>query len=136
MFESLRLNSLEATTSLTQGDTTAYIPKDSLALDLGGSKSIFPSRLNLLNFAALCDVQSPRERIENLLRAAEVVMHRECEVAASIPHVVAAIGQGTAQFEKTFLSATPVGAKKKGRSNSNALAQTQQSVDGEDSPGS
>jgi serine/threonine-protein kinase HipA len=84
-------------------NTTAYIPEDVLALELGGSKSFFASRQHLLGFAKLCDVHDPRGRIENLLHAAERVMTRERDVAESIPDVVQAIGRGMAQFDKTFL---------------------------------
>lgn len=87
-------------------NTTAYFPKDVLALDLGGSKALFPSRQNLLDFATRCDVKRPLERIEHLLNAAEVVLSREIEVAESVPHVVTAIKRGTSLFEKTFLGTT------------------------------
>lgn len=85
-------------------NTTAYIPQDVLALELGGSKSFFASRQNLPGFAKLCGVADARGRIEGLLHAAERVFAREAEVAQSIPDVAAAIRHGAAQFEKTFLA--------------------------------
>ena len=84
-------------------NTTAYIPEDVLALELGGSKVFFASRLHLLGFAKLCDVADPRARIEVLLHATEKVLKRELEVTQSMPAVVEAIRDGAAQFEKTFL---------------------------------
>ncbi|SDW28488.1 serine/threonine-protein kinase HipA [Pseudomonas sp. NFACC08-1] len=42
-------------------NTTAYIPRDVLALDLVGNKSLFASRQGLLDFARVCDVVRPEE---------------------------------------------------------------------------
>lgn len=52
-------------------NTTAYIPEDSLALTLGGSKSLFASRVHLIDFGERCQVADPRQRILELLDAAE-----------------------------------------------------------------
>lgn len=52
-------------------NTTAYIRDDSLALTLGGSKSLFASRVHLIDFAKRCEVDDPRGRILGLLHAVE-----------------------------------------------------------------
>ena len=83
-------------------NTTAYIPEDVLALELGGSKVFFASKLHLLGFAKLCDVADPRARIEVLLHATEKVLKREVEVAESIPEVAEAIRHRAGQFEKNM----------------------------------
>jgi serine/threonine-protein kinase HipA len=88
-------------------NTTAYIPEDALALELGGNKSLFASRLGLLGFATLCGVENIRDRIENLLSSAEKVLQRESAIAHTIPHVVAAMRYGMAQFEETFFRSVP-----------------------------
>ena len=72
-------------------NTTAYIPEDVLALDLCGQKSFFAARKGLLDFAKVCHVADPRDRVQELIMTAGMVIRREEEVAESIPHVVAAI---------------------------------------------
>ena len=72
-------------------NTTAYIPEDVLALDLCGQKSFFSARQGLLDFARVCQVADPRDRVQRLILTAEMVIRREAEVAESIPHVVVAI---------------------------------------------
>ena len=72
-------------------NTTAYIPEDVLALDLCGQKSFFSARQGLLDFAKVCQVVDPRDRVQRLILTAEMVIRREADVAESIPHVVAAI---------------------------------------------
>ena len=72
-------------------NTTAYIPEDSLALDLAGNKSLFAARLGLLEFAHSCDIEQPKERIRRLLEAVERVLARHREHCEQAPHVVQAI---------------------------------------------
>ncbi|MES2946937.1 MAG: type II toxin-antitoxin system HipA family toxin [Pseudomonadota bacterium] len=72
-------------------NTTAYIPEDVLALDLCGQKSFFAARQGLLDFAKVCQVADPRDRVQRLILTAEMVIRREADVVESIPHVVAAI---------------------------------------------
>ncbi len=81
-------------------NTTAYIPEDVLALDLCGQKSFFSSRQGLLDFAAACGVNDPRDRIQHLLLTADYVLRSEADIAESIPQVVRAI-----QAEIDMLSA-------------------------------
>jgi serine/threonine-protein kinase HipA len=81
-------------------NTTASIPEDVLALDLCGQKSFFSSRQGLLDFAVVCGVNDPRDRIQRLLLTAEYVLRSESDIAESIPQVVRAI-----QAEIDMLSA-------------------------------
>ena len=83
-------------------NTTAYIPEDVLALDLCGQKSFFSARQGLLDFAKVCRVANPHDRVQRLILTAEMVIRREAEVAASIPQVVAAIQHCTDMLKEVF----------------------------------
>ena len=83
-------------------NTTAYIPEDVLALDLVGNKSLFASRLGLLDFAKACDVACPKDVIHEQLHALEQVLARSTELCEQAPHVVAAIRRSAAPFMNTF----------------------------------
>ena len=84
-------------------NTTAYIPADVLALDLCGQKSFFSARQGLLDFAKVCQVANPRDRVQRLIVTAEMVIRREADVADSIPHVVAAIQHCMDMLKDAFL---------------------------------
>ena len=83
-------------------NTTAYIPEDVLALDLCGQKSFFAARQGLLDFAKVCQVADPRDRVQRLILTTEMVIRHEAEVAESIPHVVAAIQHCTDMLKEVF----------------------------------
>lgn len=83
-------------------NTTAYIPEDVLALDLCGYKSFFASRQGLLDFARLCQVADPFDRVQRVILTAEMVIRQEVEVAASIPQVVSAIEHCTNMLKEVF----------------------------------
>ena len=83
-------------------NTTAYIPEDVLALDLCGQKSFFSARQGLLEFARVCQVADPRDRVQRLILTTETVIRHEAEVAESIPHVVAAIQHCTDMLKEVF----------------------------------
>ncbi|WP_416236022.1 type II toxin-antitoxin system HipA family toxin [Pseudomonas mandelii] len=83
-------------------NTTAYIPEDVLALDLAGNKSMFASRQGLLEFALVCEVERPRERIERLLASVEGVLGRYPQHRERAPHVVQAIERAAVPFARTF----------------------------------
>lgn len=82
--------------------TTAYIPEDVLALDLGGNKSLFASRQGLMDFAVTCDVARPKEIICEQLQALEQVLARSAELCEQAPDVVRAIRQSAGPFISTF----------------------------------
>ncbi|PVZ40197.1 serine/threonine-protein kinase HipA [Pseudomonas sp. CC120222-01a] len=50
-------------------NTTTYIPENVLALSLSGNKSLFASRLGVLEFAETCGVDQPAEVIRQQLIA-------------------------------------------------------------------
>lgn len=83
-------------------NTTAYIPEDVLALDLGGNKSLFASRQGLMDFAVTCDVARPKEIICEQLQALEQVLARSAELCEQAPDVVRAIRQSAGPFISTF----------------------------------
>jgi serine/threonine protein kinase HipA of HipAB toxin-antitoxin module len=83
-------------------NTTAYIPEDVLALDLAGNKSMFASQQGLLEFAQNCEIEKPRERIQTMLAAVEVVIARYPQYREQASHVVGAIEQAAAPIALTF----------------------------------
>jgi len=83
-------------------NTTGYIPEDALALELNGSKSLFASRLHILEFAKVCDVHEPRQRVENLLGAVERVLAQHEDLAQRVPPTAQAIRKSASQFAATF----------------------------------
>ena len=68
-------------------NTTAYIADDSLALTLGGSKSLLASRLHLLEFGQRCEIDAPRDRIGELLDAVEYVLDKHRALLDTEPQV-------------------------------------------------
>lgn len=83
-------------------NTTTYIPEDVLALDLCGFKSFFSARQGLLDFAKVCQVSDPHDRIRHLILTAEFVIQRETEVAETIAPVVVAIRQSMDMIKEVF----------------------------------
>ncbi|MFC4820609.1 type II toxin-antitoxin system HipA family toxin [Dokdonella ginsengisoli] len=83
-------------------NTTAYIPQDSLALTLGGSKSFFAARLHLLDFGERCGVAEPRRRIQFLIGAVEEEMAAQRELLAGEPAVGSGIRRAFENFSRGF----------------------------------
>ncbi|KAF1030042.1 MAG: hypothetical protein GAK37_01504 [Pseudomonas sp.] len=83
-------------------NTTAYIPEDSLALDLSGNKSFFASRQGILDFAHTCGIANPEERIRSLLQSVETVLKREDDYCRHAPHVALAIRKSAQTYQQTF----------------------------------
>jgi serine/threonine-protein kinase HipA len=83
-------------------NTTAYIPADALALELNGNKSLFASRLGILEFARTCEVQNPEARIQALLQTLEVVLKREDDYCRLAPDVAKAIKQSAQSYQHSF----------------------------------
>ncbi len=73
-----------------------------LALSLAGNKSLFASRLGLLDFAEICGVDTPAEIIRRQLDALERVLANAPELCEQAPHVVAAIKQSAGPFLQSF----------------------------------
>ncbi len=83
-------------------NTTAYIPEDVLALSLSGNKTLFASRLGLLEFAETCGVDQPPEVIRQQLTALERVLANAPELCEQAPQVVAAIKRSAGPFIQSF----------------------------------
>ena len=83
-------------------NTTAYLPDDSLALNLDNQKSIFASRLSILAFGKRCLVDDPRGRIQQLLQAVEGTLLHELELVEAAPDVAAAIRRCALPYEQSF----------------------------------
>lgn len=83
-------------------NTTAYIPDDTLALDMVGNKSFFASRLGILEFARTCEVEKPEERIQALLQTLEIVLKREDDYCRLAPDVAKAIRQSSQGYQLSF----------------------------------
>lgn len=82
--------------------TTAYLPDDSLALTLGGSKSLFASRVHLMDFARRCEIGDPRGRILALLHAAERGLQEHQGLLEEEPTVHAGLRQAFQGFVSRF----------------------------------
>lgn len=82
--------------------TTAYIPDDSLALTLGGSKSLFASRVHLMDFARRCEVGDPRDRIYALLQAVEQGIDEHRALLEEEPVVRVGLRQAFEGFASRF----------------------------------
>lgn len=89
-------------------NTTAYLPNDTLALTLGGSKSFIAARQHLLEFAGRCQVDEPRERIRQLLEAAHQQCQRHADLLAEVPQVRDALQRDIQRMESGF--SKPLGA--------------------------
>lgn len=83
-------------------NTTAYIPEDSLALTLGGSKSLFASRVHLIDFARNCQVDDPRGRVLELLEAVEQELDAQAALLETEAVVDAGLRAAFAAFASRF----------------------------------
>jgi serine/threonine-protein kinase HipA len=83
-------------------NTTAYLPDDSLALRLAGSKSMFGSRLGILELASRCDIAKPRARLQRLNRATRESLRANDALAQHAPKVLAAIQHSLGLYEQSF----------------------------------
>lgn len=83
-------------------NTTSYIPDDSLALSLGGSKSFFASRLHLLDFGRRCRIDDPRGRIQALVGAAQQTLAAHRDLLAQAPEVGIGLRAAVESFAGRF----------------------------------
>ena len=83
-------------------NTTGYIRDDQLALTLGGSKSLFASRLHLIEFAGRCRVGEPAVRITRLIEVVETALKREQDLLKTVPGVQAALKASFDAFASRF----------------------------------
>lgn len=85
-------------------NTTAYIEEDSLALQLAGSKSLFGSRLGILELASACNIRKPAPRLARLIAAVYQSLEANAALAEHAPHVFSAIEYAVGLYAQTFKS--------------------------------
>jgi serine/threonine-protein kinase HipA len=83
-------------------NTTAYIEGDSLALRLAGSKSLFGSRLGILELASACNILKPQPRIRQLIEAVKASLEHNSALASHAPQVFEAIGYSLKLYDQSF----------------------------------
>lgn len=83
-------------------NTTAYLPDESLALTLSGSKSLFASPVHLMDFATRCRIDRPRERVQALLAAVEAGLQAHRDLLAEVPLVQAGLRRAFEGFAARF----------------------------------
>ncbi|WP_368642605.1 type II toxin-antitoxin system HipA family toxin [Castellaniella ginsengisoli] len=83
-------------------NTTAYLPNDSLALQLAGQKSFFSARVGLRDFAVQLDIDQPVEHIRHILEAIESVLSAYPDLAETAPKIVHAIRASAQVLESAF----------------------------------
>lgn len=83
-------------------NTTAYIPEDSLALTLGGSKSLFASRVHLIDFGKRCEVSDPRGRILKLIAVVKRELQAQQALLETEPQVHAGLRAAFEGFASRF----------------------------------
>ncbi|MEO5827455.1 MAG: type II toxin-antitoxin system HipA family toxin [Luteimonas sp.] len=83
-------------------NTTAYLPPDSLAMTLGGSKSFFASRLHLIDFGRRCRIDDPRARIQALIDVTEQELGIQKPLLAQVPVVDAGLRAAFEGFASRF----------------------------------
>lgn len=83
-------------------NTTAYLRNDALALSLAGSKSLFHSRLGILEFAQDCSISNPRERVRELIDATYDALKANHHLRDEIAPVFTAIEYCAGQFHESF----------------------------------
>ncbi|WP_110947709.1 type II toxin-antitoxin system HipA family toxin [Pseudomonas bohemica] len=83
-------------------NTTAYIEEDSLALRLAGSKSLFGSRLGILELASACNIRKPGPRLERLIAAVYQSLKANAHLSEHAPQVFLAIEYAVGLYAQTF----------------------------------
>lgn len=79
-------------------NTTAYLPRDALALTLGGSRRLPATRKRLLEFARRCGVTEPADRLEALLDAAAQGLEKHRALLETEPLVSAGLQRSVERF--------------------------------------
>jgi serine/threonine-protein kinase HipA len=83
-------------------NTTAYLPEDTLALNLGGSKSLYASRVHILDFAKRCRIDAPRERVQALIGSVEQELQQQRALLATEPVVEHGLRAAFENFARRF----------------------------------
>lgn len=82
--------------------TTAYLPEDSLALTLGGTKSLFAARANLQAFSEGLGLKDLRNRLDRLITAAQEVLAENRELLRFFAQIDRALRAGVEGFAKSL----------------------------------
>jgi serine/threonine-protein kinase HipA len=80
--------------------TTMYLPDDTLALSLGGHKSLFAARAHLNDLADACGISNPVSIIKTLVEAAHAVLYKHDELIREAQGLAEAIWRGVHLFEE------------------------------------
>jgi serine/threonine-protein kinase HipA len=80
--------------------TTAYLPEDSFALKLGGTKSFFAARANLDAFGAGLGLKDLRHRFDRLITAAQAVLSEHRELLGFFPQIDDALRTSIERFAR------------------------------------
>lgn len=82
--------------------TTAYLPEDSLALTLGGTKSLFAARANLHAFGASLGLKDLPDRFDRLVTAAQAVLSENRDLLGFFAQIDRALRAGVEGFAKSL----------------------------------
>lgn len=82
--------------------TTAYLPGDSLALTLGGTKSLFAARANLHAFGASLGLKDLPDRFDRLITAAQAVLSENRGLLGFFDQIDRALRAGVEGFAKSL----------------------------------
>lgn len=81
--------------------TTCYLRDDALALTLAGSKSLFRSRPDILEFGRThCGIREPRKSIGRLAAAMAKTMADLRELIEEVPNLAEELGRGYQRFQR------------------------------------
>lgn len=83
-------------------NTTRYIPEDSLALSLKGTRNLFLARVELIEFGHDCDIADPANRITEILEACNTTLAAQAALLEDFPELEAAIRQRIEPFLRTY----------------------------------
>jgi serine/threonine-protein kinase HipA len=81
--------------------TTAYLPDDSLALTLGGTKNMFAARANLHAFGASLGLKDLPDRFNRLITAAQAVLSEHRDLLGFFDPIERALRDSVESFAKS-----------------------------------
>jgi serine/threonine-protein kinase HipA len=81
--------------------TTAYLPDDSLALTLGGTKCLFAARANLHAFGESLGLKDLQHRFDRLITAAQAVLSENLELLGFFDPIERALRDSVESFAKS-----------------------------------
>ena len=83
-------------------NTTAYIPEDGLALNLGGTQKPFCLSSHASRLRRSLQIEDPKSRIQGVLAAVEATLKTQAQLLDEHPAILAAIRHGFEIFAKSF----------------------------------